>query len=148
MSTHQIQHQVGIKASPDAVYKALTEPKQLARWWTSDTRGKSEVGNHLEFWFGNFCQKFEVTALKPRELVHWKGTQEGMDQWAGTEISFRLKPEGHQTFVRFTHSNWADDTDFLAHCSTKWAVFLLSLKDLLEKGEGHPAPGDVPINHS
>ncbi len=98
MSTHQVQHQVGIKASPEAVYKALTDPKQLARWWTPDTRGKSEVGSHVEFWFGDFCQKFEVTALKPRELVHWKGTQEGVDQRTGTEISFRLKPEGHQTF--------------------------------------------------
>ena len=86
MNAHQIQHQVGIKASADAVYQTLTDTKQLAKWWT-DTRGKS-------------------------------------------------------------HSNWADDTDFLAHCSTKWAVFLLSLKDLLEKGKGHPAPEDVPINHS
>ncbi|MDE2259167.1 MAG: SRPBCC domain-containing protein, partial [Betaproteobacteria bacterium] len=110
-------------------------------------RGKSEAGNRLEFWFGGFCQKFEVIALKPRELVHWKGTKEGADEWVGTEISFRLRPEGNQTFVRFTHSNWADDTDFLAHCSTKWAVFLLSLKDLLEKGKGQPAPEDVPINH-
>ncbi|MBI3523345.1 MAG: SRPBCC domain-containing protein [Betaproteobacteria bacterium] len=147
MSTHQIQHQVGIKATPEAVYKALTDLKQLARWWTSDTRGKSEVGSRLEFWFGNFFQKFEVIELKPQEQVRWKATKEGVDEWAGTEIGFRLKPDDNQTLVRFTHSNWSDDTDFLAHCSTKWAVFLLSLKDLLEKGKGHPFPEDLPIKH-
>lgn len=148
MSVYQIQHEVGIKATPDEVYKALTDPRQLARWWTSDTRGKSEVGGHLEFWFGEFRQKFEVTALKPRELVRWKGSREGTDEWIGTEIGFRLKPDGKQTLVRFTHSNWKGDTDFLAHCSTKWAVFLLSLKDLLEKGKDQPYPEDVQINHS
>jgi hypothetical protein len=35
----------------------------------------------------------------------------------------------------------------LPHCSTKWAVFMLSLKELLEKGKGHPAPDDIEINH-
>lgn len=148
MNTYQIQHEVGIKASPDVVYEALTEPKQLAKWWTSDTRGESAVGSRLEFWFGDFRQEFKVTALEPPELVRWKGTKTGVPEWAGTEISFRLKSDGNQTLVRFTHSNWAQDSDFLAHCSTKWAVFLLSLKDLLEKGKGHPAPDDLPINHS
>ncbi len=32
------------------------------------------------------------------------------------------------------------------HCSTKWAVFLMSLKDLLEKSDGRPAPRDVKIH--
>ncbi|MHB1605766.1 MAG: SRPBCC family protein [Leptospirales bacterium] len=147
MSTHQIRHLVGIKASPNAVYKALTDPDQLAKWWTSDTRGTSEVGNHLEFWFGDFCQEFEVTALEPQELVRWKGTEKGIDEWVGTEITFRLKPDDTQIYVHFTHSNWGSDTDLLAHCSTKWAVFLLSLKDLLEKGKGRPSPDSWPIDH-
>jgi hypothetical protein len=30
----------------------------------------------------------------------------------------------------------------------KWATFLLSLKDLMEKGKGRPAPDDLEINHS
>jgi hypothetical protein len=32
------------------------------------------------------------------------------------------------------------------HCSTKWAVFLLSLKALLETGAGSPFPHDTQIN--
>ncbi|MBI3596008.1 MAG: SRPBCC domain-containing protein [Nitrospirae bacterium] len=148
MSTYETHHQVGIKAPTDKVYQALTDPKMLAKWWTSDTRGNSKVGGHLEFRFGDFCQKFEVVALKPGEFVRWKATKEGADEWAGTEITFSLKADDEQCLVRFVHSGWADKTEFFAHCSTKWAVFLLSLKDLLEKGKGHPAPNDLPINHS
>jgi hypothetical protein len=32
------------------------------------------------------------------------------------------------------------------HCSTSWAVFLLSLKQLLETGHGSSDPDDVAIS--
>lgn len=52
-----------------------------------------------------------------------------------------------QTYVLFSHSNWKDHSNFMAHCSTKWAVFLLSLKEALETGSGKPFPGDIHIDH-
>jgi uncharacterized protein YndB with AHSA1/START domain len=149
MKTYEIYHSVGIKATPDAVYQALTDTKKLAGWWTSDTRGNgSKVGSTLEFWFGEFCQKFEVTALMPGALVRWKAADDGMDEWTGTEISFELETDDDQCFVNFIHSGWKNNKEMLPHCSTKWAVFMLSLKDLLEKGKGRPAPDDLEINHS
>jgi hypothetical protein len=33
------------------------------------------------------------------------------------------------------------------HCSTKWAVFLMSLKRLHEVGAGEPSPDDVTISN-
>src|SRR5512143_3670541 len=85
MKTYSIHHEVGIKASPKAVYQALTDRKKLAGWWTSDTRGNgSKVGGVLEFWFGDSCHKFEVIELQPGELVRWKANrQEGVEGWAG-----------------------------------------------------------------
>ena len=35
----------------------------------------------------------------------------------------------------------------MAHCSTKWATFLLSLRDLAETGQGRPAPHDLRIGN-
>ncbi len=32
------------------------------------------------------------------------------------------------------------------YCSTKWAVFLLSLKSLLETGKGCPAPNEIKLD--
>ncbi|MGA9752186.1 MAG: SRPBCC domain-containing protein [Acidobacteriota bacterium] len=95
MGTYSIRHEVGIKASPEAVYGALTEVKKLAAWWTSDSRGDgSKVGGVLEFWFGDFCQKFEVVELRPGELVRWKGDrEEGVEEWSGTEVSFALSAD-------------------------------------------------------
>ena len=36
--------------------------------------------------------------------------------------------------------------EFMYHCSTKWATFLLSLKQLIETGTGAPDPDDVQIS--
>ena len=44
-----INHQVGIKASPEEIYKALTETEKLAQRRTTDTRGSgAKVGDTLE----------------------------------------------------------------------------------------------------
>ena len=43
-----ILHRVGITASRDAVYQALTTPDGLAAWWTTDTRGDGTSGGVLD----------------------------------------------------------------------------------------------------
>lgn len=52
-----------------------------------------------------------------------------------------------QTFIQFRHSGWRESTDFRGHCSMRWAVFLLSLKDVLERGKGRPYPYDLEIHY-
>jgi uncharacterized protein YndB with AHSA1/START domain len=37
--SYGINHQIGVKASPEEIYKALTETEKLAQWWTTDTKG-------------------------------------------------------------------------------------------------------------
>ena len=50
--SYGINHQVGVKASPEEIYKYLTETAKLAQWWTTDTRGSgAKVGDTLEFSF-------------------------------------------------------------------------------------------------
>lgn len=56
------------------------------------------------------------------------------------------RAEGH-TIVFFRHLGWAEPVEFMHHCSTKWATFLMSLKELLETGTGRPAPHDVRISN-
>jgi uncharacterized protein YndB with AHSA1/START domain len=144
----EINHQIGVKASPEVIYQTLTEPKKIAQWWT-ETRGDgTEVGDTLEFWFGEFCQKFNVKALQPGKLVSWKApTGQGADEWEGTEITFNISTDDKQTYIWFRHSGWRENSDFHAHCSMKWATFMLSLKDLLETGKGRPAPNELQINY-
>jgi hypothetical protein len=40
-----------------------------------------------------------------------------------------------------------ESTDFQGHCSMRWAVFLLSLKDVPERGKGRPVPYDLEVHY-
>ena len=144
-----ILHRVGIKAPLDEVYKALTTREGLAAWWTNNTQGDSKVGAVLQFRFsadgveiGGFDMK--VLELRPSTRVLWQ-VVEGPEEWVGTKISFDLRQEGEYTIVLFKHQGWKEPVEFMHHCSTKWATFLLSLKSLLEAGKGAPSPDDVRI---
>lgn len=143
-----ILHRVGIKSSPPKdTYKALTTREGLSAWWTDDTKGQSKVGSALKFRFGErggFDMK--VLELKPNQRVVWQ-VVDGPEEWIGTKVSFDLKPDGDYTIVLFKHEGWKQPVEFMHHCSTKWAIFLMSLKSLLETGKGAPYPNDVKLDN-
>jgi hypothetical protein len=141
-----ILHKVGIKSSSlEAVYKALTTVEGLSGWWTSDTQGENKVGGVVRFRFGNGGFDMKVLALVPAKHVRWQ-VVDGPEEWLGTTISFDLRQEGAWTIVLFKHQGWKEPVEFMHHCSTKWAVFLLSLKALLESGKGDPWPNEIKLD--
>ncbi|HEX3992873.1 MAG TPA: hypothetical protein VHX39_17010, partial [Acetobacteraceae bacterium] len=70
----------------------------------------------------------------------------GPEEWIGTKISFDLEQRGDWTIVLFKHTGWKQPVAFMHHCSTKWAVFLLSLKSLLETGKGTAWPNEIKLD--
>ena len=141
-----ILHRVGVKTpTPDKVYEALTSVDGLAGWWTDDTKGSTDVGGVLEFRFlpGGF--DIEVLDLVPSERVEWQ-VIDGPEEWIGTTIDWDLHQEGDYAIVMFKHQGWKEPVEFMHHCSTKWATFLMSLKELVETGTGRPHPDDVRIS--
>jgi hypothetical protein len=71
---------------------------------------------------------------------------DGPPEWIGSRISFELKQSGDQAIVLFKHQGWKEPVEFMYHCSTKWAIYLMSLKSLLETGKGSPNPNDPHIS--
>ena len=143
-----ILHRIGIEgASLDDVYDALATIDGLARWWTEDTRGDSEVGGVIEFRFDAGTIVMRVLELEPARRVRWQGAEGGPDEWLGTTITFDLEQDGDFVIVMFRHADWREPVPFMHHCTTKWGVFLQSLKLLLETGTGAPAPHDVQVSN-
>jgi uncharacterized protein YndB with AHSA1/START domain len=141
-----ILHKVGIKStSLGAVYNALATIEGLSSWWTSDTRGESKVGGELQFRFGDGGFDMKVLELEPGKRVLWQ-VVDGPEEWLGTKISFDLTQNGDWTVVLFKHQGWKAPVEFMRHCSTKWAVFLLSLKSLREAGKGAPWPNEIKLD--
>ncbi len=136
-----ILHRVGIKSTPKKVFEALSTIDGLSHWWVVDTKGNAKQGGIINFGFADM----RVVELKPNKLVKWECVS-GPKDWVGTDLTFQLKAEKDRTVVLFTHANWKKPTEMMYHCSTKWAIFLVSLRDWLERQEGRPAPYDIKID--
>ncbi len=148
----EIVHRIGIRGPIAKVYQALATAEGVANWWTRDATGDCNVGGSLQVRFHSVSgaeigsMDIRVVALEPDRRVLWR-FDSGPDEWIGTEVTFALMQDGEYTIVRFSHSGWREAVEFMAHCSTKWATFLLSLKQLVETGRGMPSPDDQKIDN-
>jgi hypothetical protein len=142
-----ILHKVGIKSSsPGDVYKTLTTREGLCGWWTDTTSGTGDqVGGILQFRFGAGGFDMKVLELHRGERVLWE-VIDGPMEWIGTKVIWDIRQKGDWTIVLFKHQGWEEPVEFMHHCSTKWGVFLLSLKSLLETGKGRPHPDDIKLD--
>jgi hypothetical protein len=129
-----ILHKVGIKASSqDDAYKALSTIKGLSGWWTTNTQGESKVGGVIQFRFGAGGFDMKVCGRRTGR----------MDRH---ENQFRPPTGGRLDHHLLQTSGWKEPVEFMHHCSTKWGVFLLSLKSVLETGKGAPWPNEIKLD--
>ena len=127
------------------MYDALTTLDGLSSWWTEKTTGDTGLGGVIEFRFDRGGFDMQVTGLEPGRLVRWE-VVDGPQEWIGTSIQWDLRQDGDWTIVLFRHEGWREPVEFMSHCSTKWATYLVSLKQLLETGTGAPDPRDLLIS--
>jgi uncharacterized protein YndB with AHSA1/START domain len=134
-------HHVGIDATQEKIFDALTTIEGLRGWWVSTASGSAAKGGLINF---GFCD-MEGLAAERSKFVHWRCTR-SPDEWLNTEVTFKLEWKEEQTFVLFKHSKSKEPVEFMHHCSTKWATFLLSLRDSVERSAGRPVPCDQKIH--
>jgi uncharacterized protein YndB with AHSA1/START domain len=141
----EIRHRVGIRAPRAQVRAKLTTIEGLATWWTRDVAGDPGVGGSLEFSFGTPEPSLVMEVVEVTDgRVAWRCAV-GPDEWVGGTLTFDLEQTGDETVLKFTQT-WREPVDFMFHCSTKWAFFLLGMKASLEGGEGTPFPGELQIS--
>ena len=138
-----ILQNIHVNGSNAEVMTALTTIDGLSKWWTSTTEGSSAPGEVIGFRFGEHVSHARVDEVGDSRMA-W--TFEGSNpDWEGTRVTFDLEQVDGKTLVRFGHLGWREANTFFGHCSMKWATFLLSLKALVEDGQGRPFPNDIAI---
>lgn len=147
-----IIHRIGIRSDAAKVYNAISTIKGLSNWWTEEVEGEEKTGGKIKFTFRSETgdvkgeMVMEVKKLDPEREVRWRCV-EGPDEWIGTDVTFELSQQDEQVIIIFGHRNWKEAVEFTAHCSMKWAVFLLSLREYVESGKGKPSPHDLKIDN-
>lgn len=133
-----LRHNLTIEASAKQVYDAITLEEGLRGWWTNEATAKPEEGNINHFIFGDeYFNKMKIVNLNSPSIVQWECV-DGDKEWIGTKLSFELEEKEGTTFLRFSHLNWAEESEFFGFCNHHWGRFLDSLKSLCETGKGQP----------
>ena len=144
MKTRAIVREIEILAPPARVWRALTRPAELGRWWPVVAELEARPGGRYKFEWG--CSMVSVgtvvAARAPRRLALDYTIPELESGQKPTRVAFELAPVKSGTRVRLAHTGFsaarADDEYFLSHVEG-WTVDLVELANLCERG----APGTV-----
>lgn len=123
-----IVHRVQMRAARDDVFAALAAKASCARHALAELR------------LDNVVATMQVAEVEQGSKVVWRCV-DGPADWIGTDVAFDLAAEGDETVVRFRHRNWREATDFMGHCSTRWAFMLFDVKARVET----PEPDDLYV---
>jgi uncharacterized protein YndB with AHSA1/START domain len=146
MTSTYYQTTVRVKASPDALFEALTTTTALGAWWNPAT-GSGETGGELRF-IMSAPEPLVIhvdEAARPTS-VRWTVTDcSFLPDWIGTRPTFTITPvDGDTSELRFHHQGLSEELECIDMCTKSWNHYMTSLRDYLEGGQGSPymSPGD------
>jgi uncharacterized protein YndB with AHSA1/START domain len=106
--------------SVERVWRAITEPEELARWFVARVEWTPKLGERFEA----MDQAGEITELGPQRILAYT--------WGGERFRFELRPEGAGCVLVFSHV--FDDRTLGAQHATGWELHLDRLDAFLAGG--------------
>ena len=133
---------VEILASPNHVWRGLTEPDKITQWMAgARVESKWEIGSDITFsgTMPNFNRPYKdrgkVLAIEPEKLLrysHWSEITRLPDLPQNRTITtFVLEGMGESTRLTVHHENFHSEVEY-KHANFFWPVALHLLKNLLE----------------
>jgi uncharacterized protein YndB with AHSA1/START domain len=132
------------RASRAKVFRALTDPHELARWFLKDARVPPRAGAEYEFvWQFGYRHRAKVIAFVPnRKLtLEWPAPRLGM-----TRVTFTLTTAKGGTRLTLRHSGYGVTPEWIRNyggTNSGWAYFLMNLRSVLYTGTDLREAGDV-----
>jgi uncharacterized protein YndB with AHSA1/START domain/DNA-binding transcriptional ArsR family regulator len=138
-------YQVYIRAEPDDVWQAITDPKFTQRFFFQ-TRVNTEwrPGAPLTYWTRDGTLAVEGEVLEtdpPRRLVTtWAFRhQPELAVDPPSRVTWEIEPLGEMCRLTLVHDNFPSETATYRSVGGGWPLVLSSLKSLLETGEPLPS---------
>lgn len=136
--SRQVEKEVVIAATPDEVWRALTDARELTRWFPIEARVEPGVGGSIWIsWGEGSGGEAPITSWEPGRRFEWTETR-GPIKLA---IDFHIEARDGGSAVRVVQAGFGDgrewDDEF--HMVTGgWAYFMTHLKWYLEHHHGVP----------
>jgi uncharacterized protein YndB with AHSA1/START domain len=137
--TRSAEGQISIDATPEQVWKALTDERELVRWFPLDARVEPGSGGSV---FMSWRNEFAATM----KILVWDPPRQLRTSWSfhqGDEISqitdYLIEGKGGSTVIRAVTSGFPLDASWdgwVEGTKRGWAFELRSLKHYLERHNG------------
>lgn len=125
-----------INASPEEVWRAISEGEGIKRWFTLDARVTPGEGGAVWMSFGEGMEwEVPIRIWEPNRHL---GTADPAP--SPIAVDYFIESRGGETVLRIVHSGFAADTwdDELDTLNSGWRAFLAALKNYLERHPGEP----------
>jgi uncharacterized protein YndB with AHSA1/START domain len=140
---------IRVRATPGALFDAITTTAGLAAWWVPRVTGSGSEGGDLEIFMGPpEPLVIHVDEATRPASVQWTVTECSFEpDWVGTRPTFTITAVGNgECELSFRHHGLTSELPCFGICRPSWDHFIAkSLRELVESGHGHPAgsPADL-----
>ncbi len=139
----RLKKEIEIAASPAAVWKALTDGEELARWFPLSARVTPDVEGSIVVSRGpDFEGEGRITAWEPQKQLRWIQQAGELAGPEGVTVEFKIEQRGGTTIVRLVQSGFSSggdwDDEYFASTEYGWGFILLNLRHYLERHAGTP----------
>ena len=140
--TRKIEKQIEIAASPEAVWKALTDPQELTRWFPLEARVTPGLGGSIFVSWGPDCEgEAPITIWEPNHRYGWTEGPPGAEPAPNT-VEWIIESRGGRTLVHVVNSGFTSGADWenekFDSTEYGWVFMLVNLRHYLERHAGVP----------
>ncbi len=125
--------QIFIDAAAEEVWRSLTDPDQLARWWDPVRSAEWRVGGSVVFDVGTEY-KIDCDVLEfdpPRRLVTTFDC-DAYPEHPSTRVTWEIEPLDRGCLLRLVHDEFPSTELGLHDVCQHWPTMIATLKGLLE----------------
>lgn len=140
----KIEQSYIIPASPDEVWRALTEPELIAEWSGGDAEFEPTVGVVYSLWDGSIGGEILEVVPRKKLVQSWKP-----DDWTieNSVVTFTLSPVSEGTRVDLLHEN-VEDFDFEG-TTEGWGLYYLgAIQRMFEARPRNARPRNAKLTKS
>jgi uncharacterized protein YndB with AHSA1/START domain len=130
-----------IRAAPEKVFEAITQPDIARRYWAHDNISDWRPGSKWEHVRNDASRRVNVAgkvieSTPPRRLVlTWASPADYADPEKHSRVTFEIVPFDGMVRLTVTHEELEAGSSMAAGLSRGWPIVLSSLKSFLETGQ-------------
>ncbi len=134
------EKEIEIAAPVETVWKALTDPEELTRWFPLEARVTPGPGGSVWLSWGPGCEgEAPIDVWEPNRRLRWV---ESAATGRPIAVEFTLETRGGKTIVRLVNSGFSADSEwekeYYDSTNYGWGFMLTNLRHYLERHAGTP----------